>query len=146
MTASRAVVSTCLAGLVASLLLVGVVSGTLIRHVVQVLPILAAAVVVMRRPDWGAYAAVPIFLFWLFIVVLIWLFLLGISRLANGQYTAIEIVCTMFMAAFAAVGVGASPRLGMKLRMGGRIATVVVFAMLQVAAMWASFLKPVVNR
>ena len=101
---SHRIVLTCLVGLGLALLLVGVVSGTLLRHVVQVTPIVIAAALVVRRPEWGAYASFPIFLFWLFIVVLIWLFLLGLSRIASGRYTPIEVVSTFLLAAFTIVG------------------------------------------
>jgi len=87
-----------------ALLLVGVVSATFLRHVVQILPIVLVVGVLARRPAWGAYAAIPIFLFWTFIVVLIWLFLLGLSRVANGHYTPIEVVSTFLMAGFSVVG------------------------------------------
>ncbi len=143
---SSRIVSICLIGLVIALLLVGAVSGTFLRHIVQVLPILVAAGAVTRWREWGAYAAVPIFLFWLFIVVLIWLSLLGLSRVASGQYTALEIVATFFMAGFAVFGVGASIAVGRTLRPGVRAMAVVFFAALQVVAMWVSFLKPIANR
>ncbi len=54
-----------------ALLAVGVVSGTFLRHVVQVLPIIVVASVLTQRPDWGAYAAFPIFLFWALAVLMI---------------------------------------------------------------------------
>ena len=84
-------VRSCFIGLAVALLLVGVVSGTVLRHLVQIVPILIGLALLARRPDWGAYAAIPIFTFWALIVVLIWLFLLGLSRIANGHYTPIEV-------------------------------------------------------
>jgi hypothetical protein len=86
-----------LIGLALALMLVGLVSGTVLRHIVQIVPIMVVLAVVRRRPDWGAEAAIPIFLFWTFIVVLIWLFLLGLSRIANGHYTPIEVISTFLM-------------------------------------------------
>jgi signal transduction histidine kinase len=111
-SSSQRFVSGCLIGLAIALLVVGVVSGTFTRHVVQIVPIIVAIGVLTRRPDWGAYAAVPIFLFWIFIVVLIWLFLLGLSRIANGHYTVIEILSTLFMVGFSVAGVVQSIPLG----------------------------------
>jgi len=143
---TQRVVSVCLAGLVVALLVVGFVSGTFLRHIVQILPIIVAAGALTRRPDWGAYAAVPIFLFWIFIVVLIWLFLLDLSQIASGHYTLIEIVSTVFMAGFSVVGVLRSIQLGKTLRPTGRALAVSLFGALQVVAMWVSFLKPIANR
>ena len=133
-------------GLGVSLLLVGVVSGTVLRHVVQVAPIVMAAVLLVRRPAWGAYASFPIFLFWLFIVALIWLFLLGLSRLASGRYTPIEVTSTFLMAAFAIVGLTGVVSVGKPLRLLARVLTVALFAVVPVAAMWLSLLQPIANR
>ena len=135
----------CLIGLALALLLVGIVSDTSLRHIVQTLPIFVAAGVVTLRPDWGAYAALPIFLFWIFIVVMIWLFLLGLSHVANGHYTAIEVASTVFMAGLSVSGVVRSVPLGRPLRPIGRVLAVISFGALQVAAMWVSFLKPIAN-
>ena len=145
-TPSHRIVLTCLVGLGVALLLVGVVSGTVLRHVVQVTPIVMAAVLLVRRPEWGAYASFPIFLFWLFIVGLIWLFLLGLSRLASGHYTPIEVASTVLMAGFAVAGLAKVASVGNPLRLPGRVFTVALFAVVQVAAMWLSLLRPIANR
>jgi hypothetical protein len=142
----RRVVLACLIGLGGALAVVGVVSGTLLRHVIQILPIGLAAAVSLRSPEWGAYASIPIFFFWIGIVGLIWLFLLGLSRLATGHYTPIEVVCTFMMAAFSVVGVVAAMSLGKPVRASARVLAVMLFASLQLAAMWVSFLKPIANR
>lgn len=140
------IVRGCLIGLALALLLVGVVSGTVLRHIVQVVPIMVGLVLLARRPDLGAYAALPIFCFWAFIVVLIWLFLLGLSRIANGHYTPIEVASTVVMAACSVVGVIRSLELGRPLRALRRVSTFLLFAVVQVAAMWVSFLRPIANR
>ena len=142
----KRVVMGCLVGLALALLLVGVVSGTFLRHVVQILPIVAVVAMLTRRPTWGAYAALPIFTFWILIVVLIWLFLLGVSRIANGHYTPIEILLTILMAGFSVVGVVRSIPLGRSLAVSGRVLVVAVFTAVQVASMWVSFLQPIANR
>ena len=139
-------VSACLIGLAIALLVVGVVSGTLLRHIIQILPIILAVALVRQRPDWGAYAALPILLFWLLVALLIWAFLLGLSGIASGRYTVVEIICTVFMAGFSTVGVWASIGVGRTLRAAGRISAFISVAVLQVAVMWISFLKPIANR
>ena len=143
---SHRIVLTCLVGLGVALLLVGIVSGTVLRHVVQVAPIVMVAVLLVRRPEWGAYASFPIFLFWLFIVALIWLFLLGVSRFASGRYTPIEIASTFLMAAFAIVGLTGVVSVGKPLRWLARVCAVALFAVVQVAAMWLSLLPTIANR
>src|SRR5215510_5365747 len=104
MESNRSFVRACLIGLALALLAVGVVSGTFIRHVVQILPMLLAVLVLHRRPAVGAYAALPIFVFWILIVFLIWLFLLGLTRIVSGHFTLIEILLTIVMAACCAAG------------------------------------------
>jgi hypothetical protein len=145
-SSAKPVVLRCLVGLALALLLVGIVSGTLLRHVVQILPIVAATAVLVRRPAWGAYAAMPLFFFWTLIVVLIWLFLVGLSRIANGHYTPIEVVSTVFMAGFSVVGIMKSVPLGRPLRAVERVLVFAVFAAMQFGVMWVSFLKPIANR
>ena len=129
-----------------ALLLVGLVSGTVLRHVVQIVPIVVALGVLARRPDWGAYAALPIFGFWTLVVVLIWLFLLGVSRIANGHYTPIEVASTVVMIACSIAGLVKCLQLGRRLRAVGRLSAFLLFAVLQFSAMWVSFLRPIANR
>jgi len=136
----------CFIGLALALLLVGVVSGTVLRHVVQIVPILLGLAVLARRPDWGGYAALPIFMCWGLIVVLIWLFLLGLSRIANGHYTSIEVASTFVMIGCSIVGIMKSVRLGRSLPAVARVLTFLGFAVVQFAAMWVSFLRPIANR
>lgn len=134
-----------LVGLTAALLLVGVASGTVVRHVVQVLPAVAAGALLVRRPPLGATAAIPIFAFWTFIPVMIWLFLLGLSRIATGNYTLAEILLTVVMVVCSMVGIVKSLPLSRLLALGPRALTLVVFAILQVAAMWLSFSRSIVR-
>ena len=145
-TYPKQLVLVCLVGLAIALLLVGIVSGTVLRHVIQILPLILALGLVLRRPVLGAFAALPIFLFWILVVVLIWLFLLGKSNIASGHYTPIEVASTFLMAACSVVGVAGSLRIRGAERIGGRILILLLFAALQIAAMRVSFLDPVANR
>ena len=136
----------CLAGLAIALIVVGIVSGTILRHSVQIVPVVAAAIVVIKRPSAGAYAALPIFVFWTLIVVLIWLFLLGVSRIANGHYTIAEIISTFVMAASCVFGAVRAVQIGRPSPIGWRIAMFIGFAALQLLAMWISFTPSIANR
>ena len=139
-------VSIALLVLAIALLFVGVVSGTVLRHVVQIIPTIIALIVVARTPRWGAYAAMPIFGFWLFIVTLIWLFLLGLSRIASGRYTVAEVVATLVMAGASAAGLIRSVRLGRELPVRARILALATFAAFQIVAMWISLSPAIANR
>jgi len=142
----QARVSVALTTLAVALLFVGAVSGTVLRHVVQITPIVCVLLVLRRKPDWGAYGAIPIFVFWIGIVILIWLFLLGLSRIANGHYTLAEVLATVVMAGAALTGLGSSLAVGKELRVGDRVIAIGTFAVFQFAAMWVSFLGPIANR
>lgn len=135
-----------LIGLASFALLVGVVSGTLLRHVIQIIPIVIVVALHSRRPASAAYSSIPVFAFWLFAMTMIWLFLLGVSRLASGRYTLTEIVSTVFMAGFSVTGIVAAIRVGKPARWPRRVALFVLFAILQLAVMWVSFQPAFANR
>lgn len=137
--------SICLVGLAAALTVVGLDSGTELRHGIQIVPILAALAISLRRPAWGAYAAIPIFAIWLFIVVMIWAFVLGISRVVTGHFDAVELTCTVVMAGFSVVGIVKGASLGRPFRLR-LVAVFLLFAALQVIALKISFLPAISQR
>lgn len=136
-------VAHCLIGLAAALMVVGGVSGTTWRHVVQIVPILAATAIAFRKPALGANAAMPLFVFWLVIVGLIWLFLLGLADIASGHYSVIEIVSTFLMAGFCLAGFAEAMALGRALTIPQRALCFVGFAPFQLVFMFFSFLPSV---
>ena len=142
----RSPLTVSLGGLAVALMVVGVVSGTVLRHVVQIVPILVASIVVRRRPAIGAYAALPIFIFWTLIVTLIWLFLAGLSSIANGHYTTTEIASTLVMAVCCGYGIVRAIPGGRTAPIAARLVTFIAFAGLQLAAMWISFSRSIANR
>jgi len=130
-----------LAVLAGALLLVGVVSGTLLRHTVQIVPPLALIIVavVWRPRSWPA-AAMAIELFWLVIMLFIWLYLAGVARIVKGHFSSSEIALTMVIGAAAAGGIV----IGLQDRRAAWQARVIAFliaAIIQVGAMWLS-LRP----
>jgi hypothetical protein len=143
---SQPVLAVCLAGVVVSLLLVGVVSGTVLRHIVQVLPAAIVLTVAVRGRSWAGDAALPVFLFWLAIMMLIWLFLMGVSRVVTGVFTPAEVVLTVTIGASSIAGLAASARRRTGAGVPTRMLTVVLFAALQVAAMWASLQPSIATR
>ena len=146
MPSRRNTVIACLAGVAAALLMVGVVSGTLIRHVVQIVPVGVALVAVRERPAWGSHAALPIFAWWLFMMVLVWLYLAGVPMFFDGDFTLTEIVLTVLVSLFCVLGLLACMRLKSTSSIANRLLAVAVFGAFQFAMMWASFLRPFVNR
>ncbi|HEY2118907.1 MAG TPA: hypothetical protein VGH37_06960 [Candidatus Acidoferrum sp.] len=125
----------CLIGIILGLLLVGFVSGTPLRHVVQVLPACIVLVALRRGASWGPYAAYAIFSFWLLIMTLIWLHLLGLVHLITGNLSTIEIILTIFIAGWCLLGI---IRVSFAGKPAIRILGFLSFALLQIAALWLS--------
>lgn len=97
-----AVCSVCIS--LALVLGVGLASHTILRHIIQTLPCWAVAALGFRKSRAVAWVALPVFLFWLAIVILIWLFLLGISHVVSGHFSAIEIAMTIVVGLSALIG------------------------------------------
>jgi hypothetical protein len=128
-----------LGGVMLALLIVGVVSGTVPRHIVQIAPMAAALALVAGGSSYGAAAAAPLFTFWLGLMVNIWLFLLGFVRMISGTFTPIEIALTVAIGVLSAVGLLAVGRRPTSLSRGARVVAASGFAILQVAALILSF-------
>jgi hypothetical protein len=85
----------CLAGVCIALILVGVVSNTLARHLIQIVPVVMVLAAALTRRKWVVFAAFPLFVFWLLIMVFIWLYLLKIATITRGHFTIPEILLTI---------------------------------------------------
>jgi len=133
-------VAICLAAVVLGLLAVGVVSHSLFRHAVQVIPVLVALLGVFGRTAWGKPAALGVFTLWFLIMFLIWLFLLGLARIVTGHYTPAEIALTIVIASASAVGFAAGLRLPRATGRGVSIAVAVLFFLLAYGAIWFTYL------
>ena len=129
----------CLAGLAASLILVGFISDTVARHVVQIIPSIFALGLTLRRPATGAWVAIPIFVVWCAVIAAIWLYLLGLSDIVEGSYSALEVVLTIVIAVCSALGVAMSMRAGRTLPLTGRTTAFLGGLALQAASLILSF-------
>jgi hypothetical protein len=138
-------VAAWLAVVAGALIVVGIVSHTLLRHVVQIVPLVAALSLLVRRSSVGVSAAVPLFAFWFLVMGAIWLFLLGVARIFTGTFTSSEITLTIIIGLAAVLGLAAAWRPGTSGLTAARLATIVGFALFQFAAMWIS-VQPFVAR
>jgi hypothetical protein len=130
-----------LTGVILGLLAVGVVSGTLVRHIIQVLPATLALALVIQRVPWSYYTALPVFVFWLLIMVAIWLFLLGLARITTGHFTPTEVVLTLVIGASCLCGLSQVFRTQPVASRVARAAWAILFSALQIGALWVS-LRP----
>jgi hypothetical protein len=132
------VVALWLAVIAGALIVVGIVSHTLLRHVIQIAPLVMALGLLAWRPAWGVSAAAPLFAFWFFIMGAIWLFLLGVARIVSGTFTPAEVTLTIIIGAASLLGLRTAYRRGTTLAVLARVGTIATFAVLQFAAMWLS--------
>src|SRR3954466_5563526 len=107
---SRGLVAAWLAIIAAALIVVGIVSQTLLRHFVQIAPLVVALSLLPRRSAWFISAAAPLFAFWLLIMTAIWLFLLGVARIVTGTFTPAEVTLTVIIGVASFLGLGTAYR------------------------------------
>lgn len=136
--ASPGVLAYCALCLIAALYVVGFVSHGILRHVVQTAPSWLTVVLGLRRSPWSRWAALPCFLVWLFVMILIWLFLLGWAHLVSGTFSPAEIAMTLVVGAASITGVGAALRMKGGASRGGAAALFVGVLLLQALALWVS--------
>jgi hypothetical protein len=122
----------------ASLVVVGLVSGTPIRHLIQVAPVVAAAVCAARSLPWAKDAALAILAFWLIIMLFIWSFLLGLPSPTSGTFSPTEIALTIIIGIACLAGIAAWWRAPSAALILVRIAAFGTAFALQVAALWLS--------
>ena len=128
----------CLIAVCGFLLIVGVESGTFLRHVVQIVPLGTVLVFVVRQHHWSVPAASGLFGCWLFFMGLIWLYLAGIETTFTGNFTSFEIVLTVLIGVACVVGIIAATRIKLKMGRTRRWMIVAVFIVLQLVVMWLS--------
>ena len=141
----RGALTAWLAAVLVCLLIVGVVSSTLLRHTIQAAPLAVMLIVIRRRLTFAACASTPIFAIWLLVMLLIWLYLLGIATFFDGSFSPIEIALTVLIGGFSAAGI----RDGIRARgphRGGCIGAFVLGVVLQIAALWISFMPAFAHR
>jgi hypothetical protein len=128
----------CLLVVAGALLVVGLASRTLLRHVIQMAPLVLALFLACLRPAWAVSAAAPLFAFWFLIMGAIWLFLLGMARIVTGTYTPAEITLSIIIGFAALIGLIAAYRRGSPGPLVAQLGTTVAFAVLQWTALWLS--------
>lgn len=144
MTQTPRAVGWCSLAVLVSLYVVGAVSHGSLRHEVQTLPLWVPIVAGFNRRDFARWSALPCFLFWLPVMILIWLFLLGWSRIISGHFSAVEIAMTLIIGAASAVGAVQCLWQARWSWSGG--ALIVLFAILQILAFRISLLPQIAHQ
>jgi hypothetical protein len=130
-------------GVAISLLIIGIVSNTPIRHIIQLTPLII--VFLLAKKTWSRYAALAVLFFWFFIMSLIWLFLSGLSNIASGTYSAIEIILTFTIGVSCIIGIISSFYIRSTSKKIINLTAFVAFLILQIAMMWISFQGYIAN-
>ncbi|HEY2029543.1 MAG TPA: hypothetical protein VGH20_10055 [Myxococcales bacterium] len=139
------IVATCCLAIFAALMVVGVVSHGILRHVVQTAPLWPAVVLGLRR-DWLAkFCALPCFVIWLFLMVNIWLYLLGYPHILSGTFTQTEVAMTLVVGAAAVAGIVEALRVRTSAKASAAAAALTVMTAVQLVALRISFLPGVAH-
>lgn len=130
---------------IVALIVVGVVSGGIARHVVQSAPIWICVVLGLRGSGAAKWAAFPVFTFWFLIFLLIWLYLLGLAHVVGGHFGTIEIAMTILGGLACATGFASALRTRSAMPWWGALLVLFFVSHLQLAAMWLSLSTPVAS-
>jgi hypothetical protein len=132
--------------IIGALYAIGFASGTALRHVVQTAPLWICVVLGFKRVRAVRWLALPMLVFWLGIMVVIWMFLLGWTRVISGHFSPVEIAMTIVIGAASANGIKTClgrPWQGTAFAGAGFF---LMGALCQWAAFYISFLPRIANR
>jgi hypothetical protein len=132
--------------IIAALLVVGMVSHGIIRHIVQTAPFWIPILLAARRSRWSKWTALPCFVFWLLIMMLIWLYLLGWARVVSGTFSPVEIAMTVIVGLASAAGIVWVTRMRSDTTPWPALGLAIVIAGLQLVAMRISLLPAIAHR
>lgn len=121
---------------------VGGVTGLVLRHLIQTAPLWLAVGCGFARGRVTGWIALPSFLFWLVLMIMIWLYLLGVARFVTGHFSPAEIAMTIVVGIASIIGTVSFFRLKSHIRPWSAIVVFVLFA----AAQWGCFLLSVTPR
>jgi hypothetical protein len=124
----------CSLSILVPLYVVGAVSHGSLRHEVQTLPLWFPIVMGFRQREIAKWAALPCLIFWLAIMTLIWLFLLGWARIVSGRFSPIEIAMTLIIGMACLLGLSLILRWRTTVRPSAAWGVSVLFATLQLLA------------
>ncbi len=136
----------CLAVILALVVGVGLANNLVLRHLVQTLPLWFGVASGFRRGRPTGWIALPFFLFWLALMVVIWLYLLGIARMISGHFSAVETAMTLIVGVASLIGIVLFTRFKSFLSPTKATALFVAMALLQLGCFRVSFLPAIAHR
>jgi hypothetical protein len=136
----------CLVVILALVVGVGLASNLVLRHLVQTLPLWFGVAFGFRRGRATGWIALPFFLFWLALMIVIWLYLLGIGHIISGHFSAVEKAMIVIVGGASLIGIVLFARLKSFLSPAKAAAAFVAMALLQLACFRLSFLPAIARR
>jgi len=144
---TQAPIALCCLVIIAALVLgVGLPGHMVIRHLVQTLPLWPGVVCGFRRSRTTGWVALPLFVFWLGLMALIWLYLLGLSNLISGHFSPLEIAMTITVGTASMVGIISFAPFRKSLAAPAAVALIFVLLTIQFVCMRISFLPSIAHR
>lgn len=140
------IVASCSLAILIALYVVGAVSNGSLRHEVQTLPLWFPIVLGYRGRELAKWSALPCFIFWITIMIVIWLFLLGWARIVTGHFSPVEIAMTIIIGAASLMGIVTSLRWRTGVSSFAGAGVVLLFAILQLAAFRISMIPYIGSR
>ena len=131
--------------LIAALYVVGAVSHEMLRHFVQTAPMWPTAVLGLRDSRWSKWTAMPCFCFWLVLMGLIWLFLLGWAHVISGTFSPIEVAMTLVVGASSVWKLVTALRMRRGTSAASAAAVCLLMLAVQVLALRVSFLPGIAH-
>ena len=126
-----------------ALYVVGIVSHGVVRHIVQTLPLWFPILLGLRRREIAKWASLPCFIIWLALMILIWLFLLGVANVISGHFTPLEVILTLVVGIASLAGLVVGFRWRTSLSWGKAVFVAAILTVLQVLALRISFLPAI---
>lgn len=144
---TSSIIAVCSLGIILALVLgVGLASNLVLRHLVQTAPLWICVVLGFRHSRAAYWVGLPLFLFWLILMALIWTYLLGISHVVSGHFSLIEIVMTLVVGASSIVGMGSFIRSRHSFSLAGATILFVIIAGFQLVCFRLSLLPAIAHR
>ena len=136
----------CSVAVLVALYVVGAVSNGSLRHAVQTVPLWFPIALGFRQRELAKWSALPCLTFWLAIMVLIWLFLLGWAHIVSGRFSPTEIAMTLVVGAASVTGIVLSLRWRTAVTPLAALGTAVLFGVLQLLAFRISLIPYIAAR
>src|SRR5258708_16693962 len=120
-------------------------AGVVLCYIVQTFPLWIGIAFGIRRARPAGWIGLPLFLFWLTLMVFIWLYVLGIASIISRHFSPFEIAMTIIVGAASLTGIVIFTRLKSSLSPAMAVTTFVVTAVVQYACFRISFLPAIAH-